>query len=95
MTVNETAPGRPWTVVGTFPSFEAASSRAEIERSIKGQQVKVKRISEGFTVRTRRDVSPLQKQVTAEAPPAADAKRPKLKAKDRRSRDRQATDSEE
>lgn len=91
-------PGRSWTVVGTFPTFEAASSRADIERSTRGQQVKVKQIAAGFTVRTRRvehapvETRPdfIEEKASQDSP-----KRSKLKAKDRRARERKSSDSDD
>lgn len=95
MASTETPQGRPWTVVGTFSTFEAAASRADIERGTRGQQVKVKQITAGYTVRVRQDqstaVKPQPVSETSASP--GPQKRSKLKAKDRRALERQ-NDSE-
>ena len=98
-TENMHTQGRAWTVVGTFPTFEAATSRAEIERGTRGQQVKVKQIAAGFTVRTRRiEHAPVESRpdyVEEKTTQQDTSKRSKLKAKDRRARDRKNIDTDD
>ena len=95
MASTETPQGRPWTVVGTFSTFEAASSRADTERGTRGQQVKIKQIAAGYTVRVRQDQSTAVKAqpVSETSASPVPQKRSKLKAKDRRALERQ-NDSE-
>lgn len=85
--------GKLWTVVGTYPSYEAAAARADNEKSNR-VEVKVKHTESGFTVRTRateRSVTHKSEEVLAESP----SKKSKLKAKDRRARERQGVDSDD
>lgn len=97
MTNTDIAQGRPWTVVGTFSTFEAASTRAELERRTRGQQVKVKQIAAGFTVRTRQETRPVEKRAEVfetEFPAAqSSSKNSKLRAKDRRVLERKNSNS--
>ncbi|NDC23827.1 MAG: hypothetical protein EBZ49_06820 [Proteobacteria bacterium] len=93
--------GRPWTVVGTFPEFSDADMHAGKFRSSSGTQVKIKRIAAGFTVRTRQlDVKLVQSSapVTSEERPTFEepvSKKSKLKAKDRRAKERRSESEDE
>lgn len=88
------APGRPWTVVGTHSDFDTADRHASQYRAQSGTQVKVKRIASGFTVRTRALESKAAKQaiepMIEERPTFEEpvSKKTKLKAKDRRAKQR-------
>jgi len=84
--------GKPWSVVGTYPSYEAASAAAKPLASNKALQIKIKCLSSGFTVRSRKlqasssDISRLDDVVAVHDVPAP--KKTKLKAKDRRALER-------
>lgn len=94
--------GRPWTVIATFSDFESAHALSERSKQEKGVHSKVKRLASGFTVRTRRDES---KQVSkaetlpdiAERPTFEEpvSKKSKLKAKDRRAKERRSGSDED
>jgi hypothetical protein len=93
--------GRSWTVVGTFPEFSDADSHAGKFRSNSGIQVKIKRIAAGFTVRTRQlDVKAVQSAspILSEERPTFEepvSKKSKLKAKDRRAKERRTESDDE
>lgn len=85
--------GKSWTVVGTYPSYEAAAARADNEKSNR-VEVKVKQNTSGFTVRTRmteRAIAHKEEEVLTESP----SKKTKLKAKDRRARERKTDDTDD
>jgi hypothetical protein len=96
MANTENSQGRPWMIVGTFPTFEAATSRAEIERATHSRQVKIKQTSDGYTVRTRPDIQTVVDSKKMSSPAEKEEpNRSKLKAKDRRAQARKSVDSEE
>lgn len=84
------APGRPWTIVGTFSTYEAASAKAAQHKGSRNVEVKIKQLSTGFTVRTRQEeraASPVHQ----ESAPSGAVKKTKMKAKERRALERSAS----
>lgn len=94
------APGRPWTVIGTYADFDTAERHASQFRSRTDTQVKVKQMETGFTVRTRvLDVKVSRQaieRVIEERPTFEEpvSKKNKLKAKDRRAKQRKSGSEE-
>jgi hypothetical protein len=94
--------GRPWTVIATFSDFESAHALSERSKQERGMQSKVKRLASGFTVRTRRDETK-QTSKTESLPTIAErptfeepvSKKTKLKAKDRRAKERRPDSDED
>lgn len=72
--------GKPWTVVATFSEYGPARSKAEQLRAAGDLQVKVKQLSSGYTVRTRKASA-----ASTETPSSQSKSR--VKAKDRRAKE--------
>ena len=91
--------GTPWTIVGTFADYALAEKRANDFRANGTNEVKIKLLAAGFSVRTRqtaRTVAAIAKNdvvLHEETIETVSAKKSRVKAKDRRAREKNTESS--